>query len=97
MAAFKLLSSAIDVCACASASAGASFSPSPTIEPFGPRLQAPRRVRPFHGASALCRSMSFSLRAINRYVGNLPPDAGVFPDYPAALVLRPTHDAALLR
>ena len=24
-------------------------------------------------------------------------DAGVFPDYPAAFVLRPTHDAALLR
>ena len=61
-----------------SASAGASFSPSPTIEPFSPRLQAPRRVRPFHRASALCRSMSFSLRAINRYVGNLPPMRACF-------------------
>ena len=28
-------------------------------------------------------------RVINRYVGNLPPMPGVFPDYPAPAVRRP--------
>jgi len=27
-------------------------------------------------------------RVINRYVGNLPPMTGVFPDYPASLTTR---------
>jgi putative SOS response-associated peptidase YedK len=27
-------------------------------------------------------------RVINRYVGNLPPMPGVFPDYPAPVVVR---------
>jgi putative SOS response-associated peptidase YedK len=31
-------------------------------------------------------------RVINRYVGNLPPMPGVFPDYPAPVV-RNDHDA----
>jgi hypothetical protein len=32
------------------------------------------------------------LRVINRYVGNLPPMPGVFPDYPAPVVRNPGAD-----
>jgi len=31
-------------------------------------------------------AISALFRAINRYVGNLPPMPGVFPDYPAPVV-----------
>ena len=34
----------------------------------------------------MCSSRSRLLRVINRYVGNLPPMPGVFPDCPAAVI-----------
>jgi putative SOS response-associated peptidase YedK len=30
-------------------------------------------------------------RVVNRYVGNLPPVAGVFPDYPAPVIRNTDH------
>src|ERR1700709_1553283 len=35
-------------------------------------------------------------RVINRYVGNLPPMPGVFPDYPAAVVRNTDHGTELI-
>jgi putative SOS response-associated peptidase YedK len=35
-------------------------------------------------------------RVINRYVGNLPPISGVFPDYPAPVVRNTDHGTELI-
>ena len=49
----------------------------------------------WHTASAMCNLYSITtnqaaiialFRVINRYVGNLPPMPGVFPDYPAPVI-----------
>ena len=49
----------------------------------------------WHTASAMCNLYSITtnqaaiialFRVINRYVGNLPPMTGVFPDFPAPVI-----------
>jgi hypothetical protein len=66
-----------------------------------------KRIRAF-GASfplRLCRCVIYSIttnqeairtlfRVMNRYVGNLPPMPGVFPDYPAPLSAPPVTSAS---
>jgi putative SOS response-associated peptidase YedK len=36
-------------------------------------------------------------RVINRYVGNLPPMTGVFPDYPAPVVRNVERELTMMR
>jgi putative SOS response-associated peptidase YedK len=41
-------------------------------------------------------AISRLFRVINRYVGNLPPMPGVFPDYPAPVVRNTDHGSELV-
>src|ERR1700754_3419118 len=53
------------------------------------------RLRPIPGFYEMCNLYSITtnqdailrlIRVVNRYVGNLPPMPGVFPDYPAPVI-----------
>lgn len=41
-------------------------------------------------------AISRLFRVVNRYVGNLPPMPGVFPDYPAPVVRNTDHGKELI-